>query len=66
MKPFTTAYAIGYYYGRAYPNEAYPDMPDADLLYRNTIAFHAGLERRREDSHDVDLTLIVAETEQVD
>jgi hypothetical protein len=66
MKPFTTAYAIGYYYGRAYPNEACPDMPDADLLYRNTISFHAGLERGRADYQDVDLPLIVAETELVD
>ncbi len=58
MNSYTIAYAIGYYYGRAYSADADVPMPDHDMYHRQNQGFTDGLEAGRRDFEDVDLPII--------
>lgn len=59
MTPYTTAYAVGYFYGRAYPSSDRSDitMPEQDYCYRNTVGFKNGFEAGQRDFERIDLSL---------
>lgn len=56
--PYTIAFAIGYFYGRAYPTDAATIMPEHDLYHREHQGFIDGLNEGRRDYQDVDLPII--------
>jgi len=58
MNPYAIAFAIGYYYGRAFPRDAYVTLPAADEYHRGNQGFEDGLEAGRRDYEDVDLPLV--------
>ena len=62
MNPYTLAFGIGYYYGRAYPRDEMPILAEADMPYAGTYGFIAGLERGRRDFEEIDL-VVAAETQ---
>ena len=66
MNPYTIAFAIGYYYGRAYPYDAMPRLPEADIPYAGTHGFIAGLERGQHDFGEVDLVTAAEAQDPVD
>ena len=55
MNPYTLAFAIGYFYGRAYPRDAYPTLPLADIHHSTNKGFEDGLAAGRRDFEEVDL-----------
>lgn len=57
MNPYTMAFAIGYFYGRAYPTQVEPTMPVQDLYHRENQGFTDGLEAGRRDYREIDLPL---------
>lgn len=63
MTPYAIAFAVGYYYGRAYPRDAEVTLPAADECYRSSEGFTDGLEVGRGDYENVDLPLIAMATE---
>jgi len=58
MNPYAIAYAIGYYYGRAYPRNALPELAPYDEYHRGNQGFEDGLEAGRRDYEQVDLPLV--------
>jgi hypothetical protein len=52
---YNRAFAVGYFYGRAYTANEMPVMPTEDLVFRGTSGFGAGLVAGREDFQEVDL-----------
>ena len=66
MNPYTIAYAIGYYYGRAYSADADVELPEADMYHRSNQGFVDGLEAGRRDFQDVDLPVIALKQAAVD
>ncbi len=55
MKAYTIAYAVGYYYGRAYPADEIIPLKDADLAVVNNQGFQDGLSAGRHDYMALDL-----------
>lgn len=55
MNPYSTAYAIGYYYGRAFPVDAEVTLPEEDQSKANNQGFYDGLAAGRRDYSEVDL-----------
>ncbi len=58
QNPYTIAYAIGYYYGRAYSADADVPLPEHDMYHRQNLGFTHGLEAGRRDFQEVDLPII--------
>ena len=63
MNPYTIAFAIGYYYGRAYSADAIVPLPEHDQYHRQNQGFTDGLEAGRRDFQDVDLPIIAMQEE---
>ena len=63
MNPYAVAYAIGYYYGRAYPRNALPELAPHDEYHRGNQGFEDGLEAGRRDYEQVDLPLVAMAVE---
>lgn len=61
MNPYTIAYAIGYYYGRAYSADEYIAMPEHDMYHRQNQGFVDGLAAGRRDFQEVDLPIIATQ-----
>lgn len=61
MVPYITAYAVGYFYGRAYPSYEADDitMPEQDHCYRDSLGFKDGFVAGRRDFESIDLPLEV-------
>lgn len=55
MNNYMYAYAVGYFHGRAYPNDADEQMKEQDSYYRDTPAFKKGLEDGQRDFEGLDL-----------
>jgi len=66
MNPYAIAFAIGYYYGRAFPRDAEVALPAADEYHRGNQGFEDGLAAGRRDYEDVDLPLIAESMDPVD
>jgi len=66
MNPYTIAFAIGYYYGRAYPRDDTPVMSDADMYHRNNKGFEDGLAAGRRDFEELDLVAAAESQDPVD
>ena len=63
MNPYAIAYAIGYFYGRAYPRDVNIPLPEEDQSRVDSNGFHDGLEAGRRDYEAIDLPLVaLAET----
>jgi hypothetical protein len=63
MNPYSIAFAIGYYYGRAFPADAQIAMPPEDQSRASNKGFYDGLAAGRRDYGDVDLPIAaMAET----
>jgi len=56
--PYTVAFAIGYFYGRAHDAAAGITMPEHDMYHRSNAGFTAGLEAGRRDFQEIDLPLV--------
>lgn len=61
MNPYTIAYAIGYYYGRAYSADADVPLPEHDMYHRQNQGFTDGLAAGRRDFQEVDLPIIATQ-----
>lgn len=55
MNPYTMAFAIGYFYGRAFPTDIEVILPPHDLYHCGNQGFVDGLAAGRRDFQDVDL-----------
>jgi hypothetical protein len=66
MNPYTLAFAIGYYYGRAYPRDAHPALSDADMYHSTNKGFDDGLAAGRRDFEEVDLVAAAESQDPVD
>ncbi len=59
MNPYAMAFAIGYFYGRAYPAaDQMPKLPAQDQYHSENQGFVDGLAAGRRDFQDVDLPII--------
>ncbi len=56
LNSYTIAYAVGYYYGRAFPADAPIDMKEEDLAITSNQGFQDGLLAGRHDYVALDLT----------
>lgn len=66
MNPYAIAFAIGYYYGRAFPRDAEVILPSHDEYHRGNQGFEDGLEAGRRDYEQVDLPLVALAVEAED
>jgi len=63
MNPYAIAFAIGYFYGRAYSADQDVLLPAQDLYHKSNQGFYDGLAAGRRDYGDVDLPIAaMAET----
>jgi len=63
MNPYAIAFAIGYFYGRAYSADQDVLLPAQDLYHKSNQGFADGLAAGRRDYGDVDLPIAaMAET----
>ncbi len=63
---YTVAYAVGYYYGRAFPEDSYENMPPVDITLKDTQGFRDGLAAGRHDFEVIDLTTQALAEKEVD
>lgn len=66
MNPYSIAFAIGYYYGRAFPRDAEVVMSEQDMYHRSNAGFDAGLEAGRRDFEQLDLPAAAEAVDPVD
>lgn len=68
MNTYALSYAVGYFYGRAYPPHAAGDivLPTQDQYHRQNAGFKDGFEAGQRDYQNIDLPTEALSTEQVD
>ena len=66
MNPYAIAFAIGYFYGRAYSADQDVLLPAQDLYHKSNQGFADGLEAGRRDFQDIDLPIIAESHDVVD
>ncbi len=64
MNAYTIAYAVGYYYGRAYPSNEQVQMPEEDQAVVKNQGFQDGFIAGRHDFEKLDLPREAAIAEQ--
>jgi len=66
MNAYAMAFAIGYYYGRAYGGIANVTLPEHDIYHKNNQGFSDGLVAGRRDFQEIDLPILAMEQPHVD
>lgn len=66
MNPYTIAFTIGYFYGRAYSTDSDVTLPEADMVHKTNRGFTDGLQAGRRDFQAIDLPIAAMAQEQVD
>lgn len=59
MNPYAIAFAVGYYYGRAFPSYLSHEIivPEQDMGHRSNVGFDDGFKAGQRDFQEVDLPI---------